>query len=219
MSKKKSKDCVTYLLRDETDTLVGLLALAAHRFRQQGVTEPVSVVELAYWLEGSRLGVFFIADPEYECYGQAAYDGDKVYRSGGRASYVSFFEVPSWALLYSLAVRAEPPQIQVLDRDGAEVPANSVRSVSRAVGQNLLNVAVEARAVLLAGLSVAEPLWLVTFEDDDNDEWQLARVTTKDVVVYPNDEVELSQQWFAAQSASLPKGSGGKKRGGRRQGS
>ena len=208
MSDEEYSDDV-YSLRDESDTLFALLALAVARFRADGFTEPVNAIELAYWLEGRNLNVFFVSDPDYPCYGQMPYTLG-VSRRRTRVSYYTRFTVASWAFLFKLAVRDAPPEgplLRVKDHDGAAVPLGAVRPVSQAVGRNLLRVATESYATLFAGITVTDPHWLTAFEDDDNDEWLLARVSRGQAVVYPREGVTLSREWFAKEAAAnAPKG-------------
>jgi hypothetical protein len=181
-----------YSLRDETDSLVGLIALAARRFACAGQHRPVDVVELGYWLEGARLGVWFVADPEYGCYGQAPYTPGYT-EEGKRSSYCAFFEVPSWNLLMQ---RDEPFFRLAVDGSGtpivgpeAEPGVDWITCLVKASGRNLARMVAERHGEMFAGLRLADPFWVIVFEDEDSQLAWVVRVAGGRAEILPDEEV------------------------------
>ncbi|MFO0876267.1 MAG: hypothetical protein U0840_02750 [Gemmataceae bacterium] len=184
-----------YPLRDETDTLVAMLSLAAARFRGGGFPETVNAIEIGWNVEGAHLMVSFVSNPEYACYGQGPFDLG-VCRRGTAVVHNTTFAVPSWAFLHKQGSR-DVPLLRVLDHDRVEV---SGPAVVDGVGRNVFRVALEFREAVFAGISVSDPHWLIVYYNDDGGEGRLVRVSGAGVVVYPPDRVVLSREWFAEQS-------------------
>jgi hypothetical protein len=183
-----------YSLADEADTLVGLIALAANRFARAGQIRPVDVVEVGYWVEGARLGIWFVADADYGCYGQAPYQQGYT-EWGERSSFCTFFKVPSWELLmqrdesyFRLVVDGEGSPI--LGRD-AEGGADWITRLVEATGRNLTRVVAKHHSEMLAGLQLANPYRVIVFEDEDSQLAWVVRVAEGRAEILPDEEVNF----------------------------
>ena len=167
-----------YPLSAEADMLTGMVALAAARYARHGQTRQVNAVELGYWVEGARLGVWFVSQQGHQ-YPDGPWKAGYSDRNG-RAVFCQFFAVPPWHLLHRPARGC-----RVTDSVGAVVPEpDDISSggigwsheLVEVVGRNLADVVAERHGEMFAGLGVTDPLRVVVFEDEDSDLAWLVRI-------------------------------------------
>jgi len=158
--------------------LAGLVAMTAARYARQGQTRPVNAVELGYWVEGARLGVWLVSQEGHQYPDGPWKPGYSEHNR--RAVFCQFFPVPSWHLLLRPAAgRRVTDHVGVVITDPDDIAPGGVgwsHEFVEAVGHNLANVVAERHREMFAGLEITDPLRVVVFEDEDSDLAWLVRI-------------------------------------------
>ena len=160
-----------YSLHFELDIINAFLKTAVANFCKKGFSDPVNAIELGYWLEGSRLMIFFLHQVPYVGAGEATYDEDRIIDDGKRKSFAMSFDAIQWEMMHS-SLENRSGISRILDIEGNPVELDRV-SIRKAIAKLLLAVVQNNFKCIFDGVHFADVTWITAFEDSGNFDWDV----------------------------------------------